>query len=381
MVDQDAELVEIRENGSVRFEINETGGGSASAGADGSDETDGGEGAGKTTKAGDDSETAGTGKSGNGGDTRRRVISPSGKLLTLTAGEMEEYGISSGTISDLQALFEELEIDTTLEVAPSGADQIVGFLSSAAVTSMLLTIGLLALYLEISSPGFGLPGTVAVLAFAVIFFSGGLLGTLGSVELILFLLGVVLLVVEIFLIPGFGVAGISGLLLMSIGLILSRQGFVLPESDWQWEIFFQNLAVVFGTFALSFILMGVLMIFFPRIRLFRRLILSTTSGGGVQETDGFAVPAGADKGPGGDTARPPRDGGADAGATDTSSAETGGPKVGDTGTVKTKLRPAGRIEIDGENYSVVTDGEWIEPGEEVKVIEVAGNRIVVERSE
>jgi len=365
MVDQDAELVEIRENGRVRFEISDSGE-SSSGESDDTAEAGGAAGA-----AGADGESL---SNGDTGGARRRVVSPSGKLLTLTAGEMEEYGISSGTVSNMQALFDELEIEKTLEVAPTDADKIVGFLSSAAVTSMLLTIGLLALYLEISSPGFGLPGTLAVLAFAVLFFSGGLLGTLGSIELILFLLGVVLLVVEIFLIPGFGVAGISGLLLMSIGLILSRQGFVLPETDWQWDLFFQNLSVVFGTFALSFILMGVLMFFFPRIRLFRRLILSTTSGGGYA-SDGLEDTRTARKSER-EGKKPTHEEAGEAEA-----AEKEGPEIGATGTVKTKLRPAGRVEIDGENYSVVTDGEWIEQGEEVKVIEVAGNRIVVERSE
>ncbi|MFP4180937.1 MAG: NfeD family protein, partial [Spirochaetaceae bacterium] len=59
----------------------------------------------------------------------------------------------------------------------------------------------------------------------------------------------------------------------------------------------------------------------------------------------------------------------------------GSPQIGSRGKVKTNLRPAGKMEIDGEDYSVVTEGEWIEPGAEVRVIEVAGNRIVVERSE
>jgi membrane-bound serine protease (ClpP class) len=423
MVDQDAELVEVRRDGTIEFQISgaeETGDtGQAGGGTEGD-------------SSGDDS-NGGTEAMGTGTEPRRTVVSPSGKLLTLTAGEMEEYGISSGTVPSVEELGQILGLSRTERVVPTGADQVVGFLTSAAVTSMLLTIGLLALYLEISSPGFGLPGTLAVIAFALIFISGGLLGTLGSVELILFLLGVVLLVVEIFLIPGFGVAGISGLLMMSAGLILSRQGFVLPDSDWQWDIFLQNLGVVFGTFALSFILMGILMMFFPRIRLFNRLILSTSSGPGVgaspEGSVGSSQPAGSgthgtgprssletaaagsapgaaaqDSGagsgtPGGSGHGTPKGGapgsGAESGAPD-GGAESGTPgsgagrgrfssdrypHVGSTGTVRSTLRPAGRVDIGGEIYSVVTEGEWIEAGEQVRVIEVAGNRIVVERSQ
>ncbi|MFO7848362.1 MAG: NfeD family protein [Spirochaetia bacterium] len=330
MVDQDAELVEIREDGEVRFELDRNG---TSRDEDGEAEDE-----------------------ANG--STRRVISRRGKLLTLTAGEMEEYGISRGSFAPLSALLNELEIGSPLHIEPTGADRIIGYITSAAVTSILLTVGLLALYMEISSPGFGLPGTIAVLAFSTIFISGGLLGTLGSLELILFILGVALLVVEIFLIPGFGIFGIGGLLLMGTGLILSRQGFVLPESDWQWDLFLENSLVIIGTFALSFILMGILMFFFPRIRLFNRLILSTPNGSSVN-TGSRAETSGNE---------------------DTQPMETPSISVGSKGRVKTNLRPAGKIEVDGEDYSVVTDGEWIEPGEEVVVTEIAGNRIVVERS-
>ncbi|MGC9313368.1 MAG: NfeD family protein, partial [Sediminispirochaetaceae bacterium] len=90
-----------------------------------------------------------------------------------------------------------------------------------------------------------------------------------------FLAGLILLIVEVFLIPGFGVAGITGLIFMTVGLVLSRQSFFLPDTDWQWEIFLGNLMMVIGTLAASFILMAVLMVFFPRIRLFQRLILTT----------------------------------------------------------------------------------------------------------
>lgn len=277
-----------------------------------------------------------------------RVISPKGKLLTLTAGEMEEYGISSGTVSSIGELQERLGIGRVVRIEPSGADRVVGFLASAAVSSILLTIGLIALYLEITSPGFGVPGTVSIIAFAVLFFSGGMIGTLESLELLMFLLGVALLAVEVFLIPGFGITGISGLLLMAGGLVLSRQSFVFPEGEWQWELFARNVLLVFGTFVLAFLLMGVIMIFFPRIPLFRRLILNADP-----------VP-----GPGG-----------------TSSEADTVPLTGSRGIARTHLRPVGRVDFDGEEYPVLTGGEWIEAGSSVVVTERAGNRIVVRLDE
>ncbi len=293
----------------------------------------------------------------------RIIISPAGKLLSLTAGEMERYGISSGTVSTVDELQDELEIENLLKVEPSSADRVISLITSATVTSLLLMVGLVALYMEISSPGFGIPGTLALVAFALLFLSSGLMGTLNSVELLLFLAGIVLLVVEVFLIPGFGIAGITGLVFMTAGLVLSRQGFFLPDTDWQWEIFSRNLLLVFGTLTASFLLMAVLMIFFPRIKVFRRLILTGSSpplpaAGSSSLSDPIAE-----------------------GSREQPLPYTSGSLVGRTGTVLTTLRPSGKILIEDERLPVVTDGRWIEAGKKVIISSVEGNRVVVEEVE
>src|SRR6056297_969386 len=300
---------------------------------------------------------------GDGEQSAAITLSSSGKLLTLTAGEMERYGISSGTVESLNVLQERLELSNIRRFQPSSADQVVHLLTSAAVTSLLLTIGLLALYLEISSPGFGIPGTAALIAFALMFISSGLMGTLSSIELLLFLAGVILLIVEVFLIPGFGVAGISGLIFMTIGLVLSRQEFILPDNEWQMEIFTRNLLLVFGTLAASFVLLGIFMMFFPRIRLFQRLILNNPGNTPSPKTTSAETGSGITYG---NTPQNP---------------QTSGLQIGDTGTVFTTLRPAGKIAVGDETYSVVTDGRWIEPNAKVSVVAIRGNRIVVEEVE
>jgi len=336
MVDQDIELQAIKdEEKGYRFTANNT----------------------KTDSQGDDSQDDGEEQSA------AITLSSSGKLLTLTAGEMERYGISSGTVESLNALQERLELSNIMRFEPSSADQVVHLLTSAAVTSLLLTIGLLALYLEISSPGFGIPGTAALIAFALMFISSGLMGTLSSIELLLFLAGVILLIVEVFLIPGFGVAGISGLIFMTIGLVLSRQEFILPDNEWQMEIFTRNLLLVFGTLAASFVLLGIFMMFFPRIRLFQRLILNNPGNTPSPKTTSAETGSGITYG---NTPQNP---------------QTSGLQIGDTGTVFTTLRPAGKIAVGDETYSVVTDGRWIEPNAKVSVVAIRGNRIVVEEVE
>jgi membrane-bound serine protease (ClpP class) len=279
-----------------------------------------------------------------------KVVSPVGKLLTLTAGEAERYGVSSATVADMGALYELLGVPSASvgELEPSMPDRIVSVITGAAVTSLLVLVGLAALYLEITSPGFGVPGTIAIIAFLIIFLGGALLGTVGSLEIILFLLGIVLLVVEIFLIPGFGVTGISGIILMISALILSRQEFVIPRVPWQWDIFLRNLRNIGFGFVGSLVLLVILLRIFPRTPGLKRLILESSQ----EVTAGYTV----------------------------QSLEASALLAGRRGTAVTALRPAGKADFEGEIIVVETDGEFVEPGSPVEVIEVSGNRILVRRA-
>lgn len=278
-----------------------------------------------------------------------KVISQQGKLLTLTAGEAERYGVSSATVADMEALYELLGVPSASvgELEPGMPDRIVSVITGAAVTSLLVLVGLAALYLEITSPGFGVPGTVAIIAFLIIFLGGTLLGTVGSLEIILFLLGIILLVIEIFLIPGFGVTGISGIILMISALILSRQEFVIPRVSWQWDIFLSNLRNIGFGFVGSLVLLVLLLRIFPRAPGLKRLILESSQ----ETTAGYTV----------------------------QSLETSAVLAGRRGTAVTALRPAGKADFDGEVLAVETDGEFIEPGSLVEVFEISGNRILVRR--
>jgi membrane-bound serine protease (ClpP class) len=280
---------------------------------------------------------------------RGGVISPAGKLLTLTAGEMERYGVSSGTAATAGQVLElmGLENPRVTELEPSAADRAVEAITSSGFTAVLIMIGLVALFLEITSPGFGIPGTVAVICFAVVFSGYALLGTVGSLELILFVVGVVLLVLELFVIPGFGVAGVSGIALIVASLVLSMQGFVVPGFHWERELLRRNLLVVGLSTVASLIMFGVLAYTLPQLRLFSRLTLSS-----VQETaQGYTVQA----------------------------AEESARLMGREGTAVTTLRPVGKAEIDGETVYVETEGEYVEPGARVRVIEVSGNRVLVRK--
>jgi len=280
---------------------------------------------------------------------RGRVVSQKGKLLTLTAKEMERYKVSSGTVADTKKLLDSLGIGGSgaVTVEKTVADKAVEIITGSAVTSLLIVMGLIALFLEITSPGFGVPGTVAILCFAVVFASYALLGTVGSIELILFVIGLVLLIVEVFLIPGFGVVGIAGLILIVLSLILSMQGFVLPRYNWQWVIFRRNILVVVSSAVGAIAAFALLASLLPQVGLFSRLTLQT-----AQTTDA------------GYTVQEP---------------EVEGRLLGKRGAAITTLRPSGKAEFEGEVLPVETDGEFLSIGDSVQIIEVSGNRIIVRK--
>ncbi len=214
------------------------------------------------------------------------------------------------------------------------------------LTGILVVAGLIALYMEVTSPGFGVPGTIAIVCFALVFLGSALLGTVGSFELLLFLLGVVLLIVEIFLIPGFGVTGASGILLIAVALVLSRQDFVLPEFTWEWDLFKQNLIVIGLSIVVSVVFFGVIIRLFPHLPLFNRLILESPASGGAAGVLPDEHHTGA--------------------------------ASGDRGITLTILRPVGKAEIGGDVVVVKTDGEFIDDGVEIEVVEVRGNQVLVQ---
>jgi membrane-bound serine protease (ClpP class) len=299
----------------------------------------------------------------NPGRVRRgAVVSAKGKLLSLTAGEALRYGLSSGTESAYAGLLRTLGASAGMEtLQPTAADSVVTFLSSGALQSILILIGLGALFVEFATPGFGIPGTIAVICFATIFGTNGMLGNLGSVEILLFLLGIALLALEIFIIPGFGVAGVSGIVLVGVALILSMQDFVIPEVSWQWDILYRNILTVITGIVAGLAGIVALALFSPKLRLFDRFTLKTVIGG----TSGGPLPAAAAGTSSGDEA--------------CSAGEEFIPPglAGQRGTAVSVLRPAGRAEFGGVEYSVEADGTFIPAGTPLVVVRVRGSRITV----
>jgi membrane-bound serine protease (ClpP class) len=304
-------------------------------------------------------------KAGSPRVERQGLISPAGKLLSLTSGEAVRYGLARGIADDRDALFAAIGASGEIkESVPGFMDQLVSFLTSSPVQAVLILLGLVLIFLEINTPGFGIPGLGAIVCFLLVFGSGLLLGRVGSLELILFLVGLGLLAVEIFVLPGFGVVGISGICVIGLSLVLSMQDFVLPRFDWEWDLLGRNVVVVcVGIIAAVFGIV-VIALLGPRIRIFDRLTLQTRITGTAS---------------GSLTAAGPLDAGGPliAGRIRIENEIDYKALAGQTGVAATTLRPVGKAEIQGRLYTVEADSVFIEAGTAVKVVAVQGTQITV----
>ena len=156
-----------------------------------------------------------------------RIIIPglvdSTQLVTLTTEEAIKYGIADIESSDLKEGLQKLGFEN-IEVVnneSNWAENVVKFLNNSLVSSILIMIGIFGLIAEVKTPGWGVPGTAGVIALALFFGSSYILQLASTLDIILFIIGLILLAAEIFVIPGFGVAGIGGILLILISLFLS----------------------------------------------------------------------------------------------------------------------------------------------------------------
>lgn len=158
-------------------------------------------------------------------------VKPKGKLLTLTTAEALEHGVADFQADDLGALLARLDLAGAEVRRPpiAWAETLVRFLTHPIVASLLLMIGVLGILTEVQAPGLGVPGLVGLASFALFFWGHGLTRLAGWEEVILIGAGLVLLGIEVFVLPGFGIAGTLGLVAVLLGLGLSLVG---PGATW-----------------------------------------------------------------------------------------------------------------------------------------------------
>ncbi len=274
-------------------------------------------------------------------DVEIRGIIEKGKLLTLTTEEALKHKVADFRADTLESALEKLGLGGAQlrRASPNWAENVVRFLTHPVISSLLITVAMLGIIIEIRTPGFGVPGGLGLASLALFFWGHWLVQLAGWEELLLAAAGVILLAIEVFVIPGFGIAGVLGIVAILAGLILSLVG----AGDTSEVVLMAAGRVIFS---LMIALMASLVIlrFLPRLPFGRRLILER----GLAAAQGYA-----------------------------SAPESDLRLLGKTGRASSPLHPAGIAEIDGERVDVVSDGELIEAGQFIEVSRVDGNRIVV----
>ena len=270
-------------------------------------------------------------------------VSEKGKLLTLTTEEALKLKVADLQANSIEALLKELNIlDTELRsFTPNWAEEVVRFLTHPVVSSLLVSVAMLGIFLELRTPGFGAPGVIGLSSLSLFMWGHWLVQLAGWEELLLALLGVFLFALELFVIPGFGIVGILGLLALLGALVMSTLGAGSHSGFVLWAVVRMGFSV-----ALAIVLTALFLKFLPKLPIGRKLILSTA----LDTSDGFS-------------SAPPSD----------------YQWLGRTGLAHSTLRPAGIADFQGHRVDVVSDGEFIDAGAPIRVLHVDGNRIVVQR--
>jgi membrane-bound serine protease (ClpP class) len=283
--------------------------------------------------------------------TIQRVIKPPGKALELDAVSAVELRVADEQTDSLKSWLKSQGLENIPVDQPSWVDQLVLTLNNPAVSGLLLFIGLFMLILELKLPGVGLPAIISALAFLLFFWSHYLGGTADRLEILLFLAGLVAMALELFVFPGFGVFGFTGVLLVLGSVIMASHTFVWPTQDYEYRQLGWTLAQISITIvsvAGSAILLGR---FFPSMPLFRRMVLVPQD------------PSAGDEKP----------------AASFESGESLAYLLGERGRTTTVCRPIGKARFGDILIDVIADGFYYEADTPVEVIEVRGTQVLVKR--
>lgn len=279
-----------------------------------------------------------------------------GLLLTADGVRANELKIAEPPAVDFEEVKQRLGIpaDLTIKtVERTWVDDLVVVLNSSFITGLLFFLGILCIYVELHTMT-GLFGIGSVLCFSLFFWSKMLGGTAGSLEVVLFLLGFGLVACEIFVIPGFGVAGVTGGLLIVGSLVMASQTFQGLSFEQSAAASGKTLGQLGGAILGVIVAGSLLSRVLPKVPLFADMVLA---------------PPGTDLPNGSDVRLRP-----DLMDTSTVASRL---SIGQAGRAVTTLRPSGKARIDGTMYEVTSEGGYVDAGAEIEVLEVDGRRVVV----
>ncbi|HOE12588.1 MAG TPA: NfeD family protein [bacterium] len=294
-------------------------------------------------------------KTGENGE--KIVISEKGSLLTLTAPQAVRWGIAKAEVGSLEEALSHLGLAdaTVVRLQEAWSERIARFVTSMAVSGLLMTVGLLCIYLETRAPGFGLAGIVGILCLALFFWGHSLANLSGWEGPLLFVIGILLLGLEIFVTPGFGILGVSGIVAILLSFVITLVGRS-PVTNPSYFYHSVDSGDVVHAMGVTIIAVGLATVgfmvtpfLFPAVaqtRLGRRLVLEESESRG----EGYHSHQ---------------------------EAEDLRDWVGARGIAYTALRPAGIAVVNGRRVDVVSEGAFVNRDDPVEVVRVEGRRIVV----
>jgi membrane-bound serine protease (ClpP class) len=284
--------------------------------------------------------------------TNSLVLKEKGDILTLTDTEAaREYGdpakplLSAGTVDSLDALLKKLGYEEArrTDIKPTGAERLGTWINT--ISPLLLIIGILGVYIEFKTPGFGLPGIVGIVAFALYFLGGYIAGLSGMEWVLGFIVGLVLVALELFVFPGTLILGLAGAGLMLVALVMAMVDVypgmpALPSLE-QLRPRAISLLITFGGAAAG---IWALSLILPKTSLYGRLVSQSASG----------VASGVE------------------------TAQKQEERIGQVGVALSPLRPGGKAQFGEQILDVITQGDMISKGQPVRIIGHSGTEAVVE---
>ena len=301
----------------------------------------------------------------SGGEWIRKEIVPQTRgemLLTVNGEEAHTLKIAGPPVADIDELKSLLGIppEVTLHaVGQTWVDTLIFVLNTNVALGLLIFVGVIAIFLEVHFMT-GLLGIISALCFGLVFWSRFMGGTAGWLEILLFLLGLACIAMEIFVIPGFGVFGVAGGLLVLAAVVMASQTFEVAGDGAasNAERMTDTAKALSASVAAIIVLMIALNRYLPQIPLFKSMILTPPGAGVAEENAPRLNPAYTHS----------------SGGTAMESLQL---LVGAQGQTLSILRPSGKANISGRYLDVVSDGPYIERGRTVEIVQVSGNQIVV----
>ena len=262
------------------------------------------------------------------------------KLVTLTTKDALKLGFANETFENIESLIDYLGFDNsqTKKITSTWSEELVRFLTNPTVAPLLMSLGFLGLLFEVKSPGLGFPGIAGIIFLTLFFGSHFLVGLADIIEIILLFFGILLVILEILIIPGFGIAGITGggLILWSIFYMLLGE---YPSAQDYSDAYFGLSVATIGAIAAGILLFKII----TESKYYSQIIEFKPQ----RKQDGYSISKGFEK------------------------------FVGKSGISTTDLRPSGKINIDNQIFQAISTGDYINKNSKIIVLRIDENQMVV----